>query len=150
MVHQITHWTRGSVGNRDLRTPCRFHLPLYLWGGFYLLSLLDAGQTLYPTQNTSKALWSTHTSTKTRPLKLCVGKEHLLLKQKMYLGNKHKEQFTPLHWNEGYISRYLQGKKKNAKKPCRSWDFSITLSYLANKTHLITSPNKKVIYCGGI
>lgn len=45
-------------------------------------------------------------------LKLCVGNKCLLLKQKTCSGNKYKEQFTPLHWNEGYISRYLRGKKK--------------------------------------
>lgn len=34
----------------------------------------------------------------------------------MYLGNKHKEQFTPVHWNEGYISKYLQKKNKKEQQ----------------------------------
>lgn len=60
-----------SVENRDLRTPCRLHLPSYIALRIFVLALSSccclSGQTFHSTQSISTALWSTHTSSETRP-----------------------------------------------------------------------------------
>lgn len=105
----------GEQGPQDTLQTSSASIP---GGFFFLLSCLVAALLLLwpdPLPHTKHqqrfVIYLHQCRDKTWSLKLCVGENRLLLKQKMYLGNKHKEQLTPIHWNEGYISKYLQKKK---------------------------------------
>lgn len=136
--YTLDHRINRERGPQDTLQTSSAYIPLRILDLLPLLVATCLARPFTP-QSISKVLWSTHANANLEFKTLC-GKRHFLLKQQMYLENKHEEQSLPIH--TGMEDRFLSACRRR-NNGCRSCDFSTASSYLVNRIHLMTFSTKR-------